>query len=172
MWKVNGRRTTDPKWWQKLTLPLARRAKNHSFACSCSKNLSSFWLIIKQQWTIEEISISINSNHLELREQLSYTIFRGGHIRTIPANFGLIQFSSFRGEDLMWSFIKICLTGINWLKERRRFKCESLWLMLDGWTDAWQKSSDQKRSPGHWPGELKSKAQIFTNNSIAAVNDC
>jgi hypothetical protein len=27
-WKVNGRRTTDAKWWQKLTLPLARWAKN------------------------------------------------------------------------------------------------------------------------------------------------
>jgi hypothetical protein len=29
MWKVNGRRTTDAKWWQKLTLPLARWSKNH-----------------------------------------------------------------------------------------------------------------------------------------------
>ena len=28
MWKVNGRRTTDAKWWQKLTSPLARWAKN------------------------------------------------------------------------------------------------------------------------------------------------
>jgi hypothetical protein len=28
MWKVNGRQTTDAKWWQKLTLPLARLAKN------------------------------------------------------------------------------------------------------------------------------------------------
>jgi hypothetical protein len=28
MWKVNGRQTTDTKWWQKLTLPLARWAKN------------------------------------------------------------------------------------------------------------------------------------------------
>ena len=28
MWKVDGRQTTDAKWWQKLTLPLARRAKN------------------------------------------------------------------------------------------------------------------------------------------------
>jgi hypothetical protein len=27
MWKVNGRRTTYAKWWQKLTLPLARWAK-------------------------------------------------------------------------------------------------------------------------------------------------
>jgi hypothetical protein len=27
MWKVKGRQTTDAKWWQKLTLPLARWAK-------------------------------------------------------------------------------------------------------------------------------------------------
>jgi hypothetical protein len=25
--KVNGRQTTDAKWWQKLTLPLAKWAK-------------------------------------------------------------------------------------------------------------------------------------------------
>jgi hypothetical protein len=29
MWKVNGRQTTDAKWWQKLTLPLAGWAKNN-----------------------------------------------------------------------------------------------------------------------------------------------
>jgi hypothetical protein len=28
MWKVNRRQTTDAKWWQKLTLPLARWANN------------------------------------------------------------------------------------------------------------------------------------------------
>jgi hypothetical protein len=28
MWKANGRRKTDAKWWQKLTLSLARWAKN------------------------------------------------------------------------------------------------------------------------------------------------
>jgi hypothetical protein len=26
---------------------------NYSFPCSCSYNLSSFWLILKQQWTIK-----------------------------------------------------------------------------------------------------------------------
>jgi hypothetical protein len=31
MWKVNGRQTTDAKWWQKLTLPLARWAKKHNY---------------------------------------------------------------------------------------------------------------------------------------------
>ena len=33
MWKVIGRQTTDAKWWQKLTLPLARWAKNDAFLC-------------------------------------------------------------------------------------------------------------------------------------------
>ena len=27
MWKVNGRQTTDAKWWQNFTLPLAKWAK-------------------------------------------------------------------------------------------------------------------------------------------------
>ena len=31
IWKVNGRQTTDTKWWQKLTLPLARWTKNNVF---------------------------------------------------------------------------------------------------------------------------------------------
>jgi hypothetical protein len=58
--------------------------------------LSSFWLILKQQWTIEEISIFSNSSHLEWRD----TILKGTHQGTIPARFGLIWFSGFRGEDL------------------------------------------------------------------------
>jgi hypothetical protein len=57
--------------------------------------LSSFWLILKQQWTIEEFSIFSNSSHLEWRAGLSDTILKG----TISARFGLIWFSGFRGED-------------------------------------------------------------------------
>ena len=62
--------------------------------------MSSFWLILKQQWTIEEISIFSNSSHLEWRAGLSDTILKGTHLETIPARFGLIWFSGFRGEDL------------------------------------------------------------------------
>jgi trehalose utilization protein len=51
-------------------------------------------------WTIEEISIFSNSSHFEWRAGLSDTILKGDHPRTIPATFGLIWFSSFRGEDL------------------------------------------------------------------------
>ena len=76
------------------------RMLNYSLPCSCSSNLSSFWLILKQQWTIAEISIFSNSSHLEWRAGLSDTILKGNHPRTIPARFGLIWFSGFRGEDL------------------------------------------------------------------------
>jgi hypothetical protein len=76
--------------------------------------LSSFWLILKQQWTIEEISIFSNSSHLEWRAGLSDT-------RTIPARFGLIRFRGFRGDDLNVKVYDVRRT--------------------DGWTDAkwWQK---------------------------------
>ena len=56
--------------------------------------------IIKQQWTIEEISIFRNSSHLEWRAGLSDTNLKGTHPGTIPARFGLIWFSNFRGKDL------------------------------------------------------------------------
>ena len=62
--------------------------------------MRSFWLILKQQWTIEEISIFSNSSHLEWRAGLSDTILKGTHPTTIPARFGLIWFRGFRGEDL------------------------------------------------------------------------
>jgi hypothetical protein len=57
-------------------------------------------LILKQQWTIEEISIFSNSSHLEWRAGLSDTILKVTHPGTNPARFGLIWFSGFRGEDL------------------------------------------------------------------------
>jgi hypothetical protein len=73
---------------------------NYSLPCSCSWNLSSFWSIIKQQWIIEEISIFSNSSHLEWRVGLLDIIVKGILPRTIPARFGLIWFSSFRGKYL------------------------------------------------------------------------
>jgi hypothetical protein len=62
--------------------------------------LSSFWFILKQQCTIDEISIFSNSSHLEWRAGLSDTILKGTHPRTSPAWFGVIWFSGFRGKDL------------------------------------------------------------------------
>ena len=62
--------------------------------------MSSFWLILKQHWTIEEISIFSNSSHFEWRAGLSDTILKGDHPGTIPATFGLIWFRGCRGEDL------------------------------------------------------------------------
>jgi hypothetical protein len=56
--------------------------------------------MLKQQLTIEEISIFSNSRHLEWKAGLSDIILKGTHPGTIPARFGLIWFSGFRGEDL------------------------------------------------------------------------
>jgi hypothetical protein len=42
----------------------------------------------------------IFSSPLEWRAGLSDTILKGTHPGTIPAKFGLIWFSGFRGEDL------------------------------------------------------------------------
>ena len=56
--------------------------------------------MIKQQWTIEEISIFSNNSHLEWRAGLSDTIVKGTHPGTITPRFGLIWFRGFRGEDL------------------------------------------------------------------------
>jgi hypothetical protein len=74
---------------------------NYSLPCNCRyKNFSSFWFIIEQKLTTKEISIFSNSSHLEWRAGLSDTILKGTHPRTIPAKFGLIWFSCFRGKDL------------------------------------------------------------------------
>ena len=50
--------------------------------------------------TTNEISIFSNSSHFEWRAGLSDTLLKGDYLRTIPAKFGLIWFSSFREEDL------------------------------------------------------------------------
>ena len=64
-----------------------------SSLCLYSSNLGTFW-------PFEEISIFSKSGHLEWRAGLSDTILKGTHTGTIPARFGLIWFSGFRGEDL------------------------------------------------------------------------
>ena len=71
-----------------------------SSLCLYSSNLGTFWLKIEQFWPFEEISIFSNSSHLEWRAGQSDTILKGTHPGTIPARFGLIWFSGFRGEDL------------------------------------------------------------------------
>ena len=44
------------------------------------------------------MSIYSNSSHLEGRVELSHINVKGTHPRTIPAMFGLIWFSDFRGD--------------------------------------------------------------------------
>ena len=71
-----------------------------SSLCLYSSNLGTFWLKIEQFWPFEEIFIFSISSHLEWRARLSDTILKGNHPGTIPARFGLIWVSGFRGEDL------------------------------------------------------------------------
>ena len=71
-----------------------------SSLCLYSSNLGTFWLKIEQFWPFEEISIFSNGGHLGYRMALTDTILKGTHPVTIPARFGLIWFSGFRGEDL------------------------------------------------------------------------
>ena len=76
--------------------------------------MSSFWLLLKQQWTIEEISIFSNISHLERRVDLSDTILKETHPRTIPARFGLIRFRGFRGEHLNVKVYDVRRTNWRW----------------------------------------------------------
>jgi hypothetical protein len=71
-----------------------------SSLCLYSSNLGTFCLKIEQFWPFEEISIFSNGGHLGYRTVLTDTILKGTYPGTIPARFGLIWFSSFRGEDL------------------------------------------------------------------------
>jgi antibiotic biosynthesis monooxygenase (ABM) superfamily enzyme len=82
--------------------------------------LSSFWFILKQQWTIEEISIFSNSNHLEWRVGLSDTVLKGTHPGTIPAMFGVIWFSGLREEYLNVIFYQNMPNLHNWYKSAER----------------------------------------------------
>ena len=71
-----------------------------SSLCLYSSNLGTFWLKIEQFWPFDEISIFSNGGHLGYRTALTDTILKRTHPGTIPARFGLIWFSGFRGEDL------------------------------------------------------------------------
>jgi hypothetical protein len=69
-----------------------------SSLCLYISNLDTFWLKIKQFWPFEEISIFSNGGHLGWRSWLSDIILKKTDLGTIPARFGLILFSGFRGE--------------------------------------------------------------------------
>ena len=103
--------TLKQQWTIKISSPLfsifslvhkksCKYMLKSSSLCLYSSNLGTFWLKIEQFWPFEEISIFSNSGHLEWRAGLSDTILKGTHTGTIPARFGLIWFSGFRGEDL------------------------------------------------------------------------
>jgi hypothetical protein len=72
-----------------------------------NSNLGTFWLKIEQFWPFEKNSIYSHGCHLGYRTVLTDTILRGTHPGTIPARFGLIWFSGFRGEDFFFKWPKL-----------------------------------------------------------------
>jgi hypothetical protein len=79
------------RWPPLLKIEISSNGQNCSIL---SQNVPKF------ERPFEEISIFSNGSHLEWRAGLSDTILKGIHPGTIPARFGLIWFSGFRGEDL------------------------------------------------------------------------
>ena len=77
-----------------------------SILCLYSSNLGTFWLKIEKFWPFEEIYIFSKGGHLGYRTALIDIILKVTHPGTIPARFGLIWFSGFRGEDLNVIFYK------------------------------------------------------------------
>jgi hypothetical protein len=61
--------------------------------------------------TIKEISIFSNGGHLGYKTALTDIILKGTHPGTIPARFGLIWLSGFRGENLNVIFHQLCPTA-------------------------------------------------------------
>ena len=78
--------------------------------------MDTFWLKLKQFWPFEEISIFSNGGHLGWRAGLLDTNLKGTDPGTIPAKFGLIWFSGFRGEDLNVNFYQNMPNLYNWYK--------------------------------------------------------
>ena len=108
--------------------------------------MSSFWLILKQQWAIAEISIFSNSSHLEWRAKLSDTILKWDPPRDHPCHvrFNLVQ--RFQRRNLNVKVYDVRRT--------------------DGRTDddGWRTPNDSKSSHGlHglWPGELITTLKVI-----------
>ena len=74
-----------------------------SSLCLHSSNLGTFWLKIEQFWPFEEISIFSKRPSWMEGGAVGHN-FERDPPGTIPARFGLICFSGFRGEDLNVSF--------------------------------------------------------------------
>ena len=86
--------------WNKLAEKISQKNSeymlNYSLPCSCSYNLSSFWFVIKQKFTIKKFLFLVTAAILNGGRGCRTKYWKG----TIPAKFALNWFSCFRGEDL------------------------------------------------------------------------
>jgi hypothetical protein len=74
---------------------VSQKNPDYILPCSCSKNLSSFRFIIKQQWTIEEISIFSNSSLEQLCATPPFSINFRCQIENQVSDYRLLRASSF-----------------------------------------------------------------------------
>jgi hypothetical protein len=128
-----------------------------SSLCLYSSNLGTFWLKIEQFWLFEEISIFSNSSHLEWRAGLSDTLLKGNHPGTIPARFGLIWFSGFRGEDLNAIFYQNMHNLHNrYISAERKISQKNTEYMLGGHL-GWKSGSPDTNLEGGYPRTIPPK---------------
>jgi hypothetical protein len=92
MWKINGRQMTDVKWWQKLTLPLTRWAKNR-------------WLLFLLSWILLASLITHKKNSLNSTIKLlsnditwNHNIYMGPQVQqellTLPEHLCSVSWNS------------------------------------------------------------------------------
>jgi hypothetical protein len=91
--------------------------------------VSSFWFIIKQQWTIEEISNFSNSSHLEWRAELSDTFWNGTTQELSQPNLKFFFQSIYTDYTNLTYFDKI--SPLNLLLWNSWTKLKQIWL---GWS--------------------------------------
>jgi hypothetical protein len=89
-WKVNERQTTDAKWWQKLTLPLARWANKPEALKSLyrSPGNKKKQLVLCKNYVLRHLGITINIKNTKFVKDLPI----------IDAQFRFNQCNSFREE--------------------------------------------------------------------------
>ena len=66
MWKVNGQ-TTDAKWWQKITLPLARWAKKDQSSLTSIEHKKNPWHWVENPGPVHKFAHSKDLNILAFK---------------------------------------------------------------------------------------------------------
>ena len=104
MWKVNGRQTMDAKWWQKLTLPLARWAKkNLNKYTELFRNIASFEIMHVDSFQIGDIRKTV-----KLPKMALHSLF---NLLTTFVNLHWVSFYCICDVSIMWYLLTTCDVG-------------------------------------------------------------